>query len=101
MPDDEVEDWSDIISREDLKREIDLDSYADDQVSELYGNNPPEVISAARQRLQAFVRKIRKHARPGDTWQEWVQGTEPSMQQGGLAVIRDEEIVWATMTRIS
>jgi hypothetical protein len=96
-----MEDWSQLISSNDLKREISLDSYVEEQLSEMSGNNSPSVIADARQRLAEFVREAAKHAQPGDSWWEWVEGTERLMQTGGLAVVRNGTIVWATMTWIS
>jgi hypothetical protein len=101
MPDDDEEDWSDLIVHGDLKREVTLDSYVEEQLSELSCGNQPEVIADSHQRLLAFVRDIQGRAQAGDTWWEWVKGTEPLMQQGGLAVVRNGKIVWATMTWIS
>jgi hypothetical protein len=101
--DDESDDWTDLIRRDDLKRELPLDSYIEEQLNELvsYNSPSPSYIAETRQRLEAFVRKAEKHAQPGDSWWEWVQGTVPQMQTGGLAVVRNGKIVWATMTWIS
>jgi hypothetical protein len=86
------------VSYEDLKREITLDAYVRERIEELTGLNPPEAVENARQRLEQFVREIRGHAEPGDTWWEWTRGTEFLMQQGGLAVVRDGKIIWSKMT---
>jgi hypothetical protein len=96
---DENDDWSDIISPEDLKRELSLSSYVEEQLSELYELNPPSAIAETRQRLETFVREIECHAQAGDSWWEW-EWTEPKITTGGLAVVRNCQIVWATMTWI-
>ena len=87
-----------LITNTDLKREITLETSVRDQLSELGDSTH---VSNARQKLDKFVRELVPLARPGDRWWEWVQGTEPLMQQGGLALVRDGEIIWATMTWIS
>ncbi len=99
--DDERDDWTDLVSHEDLTREISLESYVEEQLRELYGLNSQSNVDDSRQRLEAFVRNVAKYATPGDSWWEWVQGTEPLMQMGGLAVVRKGTIVWATVTWIS
>ena len=91
-----MEDWTELVSREDLKREVSPQAYADEQLSEC-----KTVTDDVRQRLQEFVLELEQHAQAGDSWWEWIQGTEPLMQMGGLAVIRNGTIVWATMTWIS
>jgi hypothetical protein len=96
-----MEDCTDLISHKDLKREVTLNSYVEDQLNELAGLNSPSAIADSRLRLEAFVRKIEGKAEPGDSWWEWVQGTEPLRQTGRLAVVRNGTIVWATRTWIS
>ena len=83
---------------EDLKREITLDSYVEEQLNEFTDLNTPAKVADVRQRLEAFVRKVRSHAQPVDTWWEWVKGTDALSQQGGLALIRKGEVVWNIMT---
>src|SRR5690242_15632723 len=102
MADYDNEDWMNSIRIEELTREISLDAYADEQVAELAAaNNDPEEIAEARSRMEGFVQSIRHHAAAGDACWEWVSGTEPLMQSGGLAVVRNGKIVWGTMTWIS
>jgi hypothetical protein len=97
-----MEDWTKLIGQDDLKRAITLDHYINEQLRELSShNNSPARLADARQRLQSFVQKIEGYAEPDDVWWEWVQGTEQLMQTGGLAVVRNGTIVWATMTWIS
>lgn len=38
---------------------------------------------------------------PGDEWWEWIQGTEPLMQSGGIALVRHGKIVYARQDWIS
>ena len=98
---DETEDWSELVSFSNLKREISLELYVEDQLSELRGLNSQSTIDNSRERLDEFVRNVAQYAQPGDCWWEWVIGTEPLRQMGGLAVVRNGTIVWATMTWIS
>jgi hypothetical protein len=91
-----MEDWTGLVSRDDLKRELSPQAYAEELLSEF-----ETVTDDIRRRLQEFVLKVEEHAQPGDNWWEWLQGTEPLMQRGGLAVVRNGTIVWATMTWIS
>jgi hypothetical protein len=91
-----MDDWTELVSRKDLKRELSPQAYAEEQLSEFTTD-----IDDVRRRLQEFVLKLEEHAQPGDSWWEWIQGTEPLRQMGGLAVIRNGTIVWATMKWIS
>jgi len=38
---------------------------------------------------------------PGDEWWQWVQGSEPLMQTGGLALVRNGIVVWARLDWMS
>src|ERR1700761_1105211 len=90
------EDWTDLVGCEDLTREISLKQYVEHQLDEC------ESMGAdSREMLDEFVRSIEGLALPGDSWWEWVQGTERLRQMGGLAIVRNRAIVWATVTWIS
>jgi hypothetical protein len=98
---DDEEDWSDLITHADLKREITLDLYLDEQMSEFSADLPQSDRAEQRQRLEEIISERRERAWAGDSWWEWVLGTQPLSQMGGLALVRDGKIVWATMTWIS
>ena len=38
---------------------------------------------------------------PGDEWYEWVGGSQPLMQVGGLALVRKGLVIWARQEWIS
>lgn len=96
-----IEDWSEFLRPEDLGRELTLKDYVAEHLAEFGPDADQERIEDCRQRLTAFKHQLQELEAPGDTWREWLQGTEPHMQSGGLALMRNEKIVWAVQTWIS
>ncbi len=95
----DVGDWAPLLNRDDLTRELSLEQYVKEQVEE-----SESMDATSRQLLDEFVQSITLVAQAGDSWWEWVRGPEnqvPKMQMGGLALVRNGSIVWATMTWIS
>jgi hypothetical protein len=45
--------------------------------------------------------QLAARAQPGDEWWEWLLGTEPLRQMGGIALVRHGKVVWAKNTWIS
>jgi hypothetical protein len=89
------EDWTDLVKREMLTRRVTLNEYfADNMELVRKGRVAKSAIDRNREDLEA-------RAHPGDEWWEWVIGTEPLMQMGGLVLVRDGRIVWARNDWIS
>jgi hypothetical protein len=101
IDDEDDEDYSALVRWEDLTHQFSLESYVDDQLRELYGDNLPTRVAERRQSMETFLQKLRCRTKPGDSWWDWVQGSEPLMQTGGVALVRNGAIVWATTTWIS
>jgi hypothetical protein len=89
------DDWTDLVKREMLTRRVTLDeSFAEGRELVRRGRVAQSVIDHNRAELEA-------RAQPGDEWWEWVMGTAPLMQMGGLALVRGGEVVWARNDWIS
>jgi hypothetical protein len=89
------DDWTDLVKREMLTRPLTLDEYFAEGMELIRrGRIAQSAIDRDRAQLEA-----RRQA--GDEWWEWVMGTEPLMQMGGLALVRDGEVVWARNDWIS
>jgi hypothetical protein len=89
------DDWTDLVKREMLTRRVTLDEYfAESMELVRRGRVAQSAIDRNRKELEA-------RAQPNDEWWEWVMGTEPLMQMGGIALVRDGAIVWARNDWIS
>ena len=89
------DDWTDLVKREMLTRRVTLDEYFADSVEFVrQGRMAQSVIDGDRAELEG-------RAHPGDEWWEWIMGTEPLRQMGGLALVRDGGVVWARNDWIS
>ncbi len=79
-----------------LNRRVMLDEYFGERLEWVRkGRIAQSAVEQDRVRLEA-------RAQPGgDEWWEWVMGTEPLMQMGGLALVRGGCIVWARNDWIS
>jgi hypothetical protein len=89
------EDWTDLVKRQMLTRRVTLDEYfAEGMELVRRGRVAQTTIDSDRAQLEA-------RAQPGDEWWEWVMGTEPLMQMGGLALVRVGEVAWARNDWIS
>lgn len=91
----EEDDWADIVTPNMLLRRVTLDEYFAERAE---GVRKGYLSQAAvdRDRVQLEAR-----AQAQDEWWEWVLGTEPLMQMGGLAVVRCGSVVWARNDWIS
>ena len=96
-----MEDWSDLVTLADLRHETTLEQYFADQVAVLGPTPNPKTVASIRQRCEEIRGELEELAQPGDCWWEWVQGDEPLMQSGGLALVRSGRIVWAKLDWIS
>jgi hypothetical protein len=89
------DDWTDLVKREMLTRKVSLDEYFAETIElARRGRVAQSVIDRNRAALDG-------RAQPGDEWWEWVMGTQPLMQIGGLALVRDGGVVWARNDWIS
>lgn len=85
-PDD---DWTDLVKPDMLARRITLDEYfAERGEGVRKGHVTQSAVDQDRAQLEA-------RAQFHDEWWEWVLGTEPLRQIGGLALVRCGHIVWA------
>ena len=96
-----MEDWSELVYLEDLRRKVTLDEYFANQVAQLGQNPNPDTVARIRERCEEIRCELEALARPDDSWWEWIQGDEPLMQSGGLALVRSGQIVWAALWWIS
>jgi hypothetical protein len=90
-----MDDWTDLVRHELLTRKVSLDEYFAESM---------ELVRKGRVAKSAIDRnraELEGRAQPGDEWWEWVMGTEPLMQMGGLALVRNGGIVWARNDWIS
>jgi hypothetical protein len=95
----EVDDWAEFVTPDMLTQRIELDQYITKQLAPLLRHVPQgvsvrELIASKKTPLEALMQ-------PGDEWWQWVSGTEPLMQLGGLALVRAGAIVWARLDWIS
>jgi len=89
------DDWTDLVTHEMLARRVTLDDYFAPSMDLVRKGHVAEAtINRNRAKLEAL-------AQVGDEWWEWVMGTEPLMQMGGLALVRAGRVVWARNTWIS
>jgi hypothetical protein len=90
-----MDDWAEFVSREMLDRSVTLDEYFAQYVDLVRkGRVAQSALDRDRAQLEA-------RTQPGDEWWEWVLGTEPLMQQGGLALVRGGRVIWARQDWIS
>jgi hypothetical protein len=83
------EDWTDLVAHEMLTRRITLDKYFAESLELVAkGRLDRSAVDGDRAQLEG-------RAQPGDEWWEWVIGTEPLRQIGGVALVRGGAIVWA------
>jgi len=91
----DVDDWTEFVTPEMLRCRVTLGEYfAESRELVAAGKVSQSAIDCDQSRLEAL-------AQPGDTWWEWVLGTEPLRQMGGLALVRSQRIVWARLDWIS
>ncbi len=95
MDDPTDDDWTGLVTPDMLTRRLTLDEYFAERSE---WTRKRYVAQSAVDRDQA---QLEARARPGDEWWEWVLGTEPLMQMGGLALVRCGRIVWARQDWIS
>ena len=96
-----MEDWSEFVELGDLNRALTLDEYFANQVAELGQDPNPATVAQIRQQWEVMRGELEALAQPSDSWWEWIQGDEPLMQSGGLALVRGGQIVWAFQAWIS
>jgi len=89
------EDWTDLGKPQMLTQRVTLDEYfAESMALVQAGRLAASAIDRDRAQLEA-------RARPQDQWWAWLLGTEPLRQIGGLALVRDGNIIWARSDWIS
>jgi hypothetical protein len=89
------DDWTDLVKGEMLTRRVTLDEYFAENIEFVRRGR---ITQSALDRNRA---ELESRAQPGDEWWDWVMGTEPLMQMGGLALVRDGGVVWARNDWIS
>jgi hypothetical protein len=78
-----------------LTRRVTLDEYvAEREEWVCKGYTTRSAVDCDRARLE-------ERTQPHDQWWEWVLGTEPLMQMGGIALVRYGQVVWARNDWIS
>jgi hypothetical protein len=89
------DDWTDLVRPEMLTQCVTLDEYFTERLEWVRrGLIAQSTVDQDRAQLEA-------RAQPGDEWWEWVLGSEPLMQEGGLALVRGGQVVWARLDWIS
>lgn len=95
IPADTQDDWTFLATRETLRPRVTLDDYLIESVRlARKGLIPLSEIESRRSELE-------KRMQAGDEWWEWVAGSEPLMQMGGIALVRSSAVIWARMDWIS
>lgn len=89
------DDWTDLVKHEMLTHRLTLAEYFAESM-ELVGRGSMAQSAVERDRLE-----LESRAQSGGEWWEWVMGTEPLRQMGGLALVRDGRVVWARNDWIS
>ena len=79
-----IEEWTETVARDWLTEQVTLQSH--------FGRDGKE---------QPWIAPLEARWKIGDQWWEWVSGTEPLMQMGGIALVRDGIIVYAGLTWMS
>lgn len=92
---DEEDDWTDIVTPDMLRRRVTLDEYFAERTEWVRKGYIPQA-AVDRDRVQLEAR-----AKTQDEWWEWLLGTEPLQQMGGLALVRCGNVVWARNDWIS
>lgn len=87
----EEDDWQDIVTADMLRRCVTLDEYFAEKLAEV-GEERYQSYLAADEQDRA---QLEPRAQPQDEWWEWVMGTQPLMQMGGLALVRSGNIIWS------
>jgi hypothetical protein len=88
------DDWVDFVDSTMLQRRVTLDEY-------LYESEVFRRGLVARHKVDADRANLAARTQPDDEWWVWIAGTEPLMQQGGLALVRQGRIIWARQDWIS
>ena len=88
-------DFTDFVTVDELTRRITLDDYYAVHLARHASRRTPEHFREIEQQIERYKASLSARAIPGDEWWEWVSGTEPLMQSGGLALVRSGQIVYA------
>jgi hypothetical protein len=81
--------WTDLVKREMLTRRVTLDEYFAEWLELVRRGH------VAKSSIDQIRAELEVQEQPGDEWWEWVIGTEPLMQMGGIALVRAGDVVWA------
>ena len=95
------DDLTGLVTKDELTRRVTLDAYYDEQIAHHAARRTSEELHEMGQRIERSKASLGARAMPGDEWWEWVSGTEPLMQSGGLALVRAGDIVYAVQHWIS
>jgi hypothetical protein len=96
-----ADDFTEFVTADALTRRITLDDHYEKDVAHHATRRTPEQFREIKQRIEQSKTSLSARAMPGDEWWEWVSGTEPLMQSGGLALVRSGQIVYAEQHWIS
>lgn len=82
-----MDDWTDIVRTDWLSRRLTLDEYFAEQLG--------RETRPANSQLDMDRAALEARARFGDEWWERIAGSLPLRQIGGIALVRDGQVVWA------
>lgn len=88
----DTEDWADLVRPECLTRKFAIDDYHAQYMEQGH---------VEKADLDKDAAMLKAKMLPGDEWWEWVMGTEPLMQMGGIALVRCGQVIWARNDWIS
>ncbi len=83
------DDWTNLVKCEMLTRRVTLDQYFAESIELVRRGRVAQFV------IDCNIAELEARARPGDEWWQWLMGTEPLIQMGGLALLRDDAVVWA------
>jgi hypothetical protein len=86
--------WKSWVTVDKLIERATLDEYLSRERPADRGTEEVARVARRKQDLEALMQ-------PGDEWWHWVSGTEPLMQEGGLALVRHGRVEWARLDWIS
>lgn len=94
-------DFSEFVTPDELTQRVTLDEYYREEIAHHTSRRTTEELRDIMSRIEQTKARLIAHWTQGDEWWEWVSGTEPLMQSGGIALVRAGKIIYAEQHWIS